>query len=138
MIGIAKAALTIGTSATAIAAGAAVALTNGGAVSLSTTGVSFVGRYGFYPEGTNHGGMAYPGKICDTSADGNPVFVHARVEGYGYGISTYERRGNTYCTVENAYVYDRDTPYVNSGQIQACQDRGIWSDLCSTSPKYKR
>ncbi len=122
----------------AAVASAATVPTRTGASNLSTTGVSFTGHYSFHSPGYDHGGMGYPGKICDTSADGNPVRVHAKVEGYGYGSSTWERRGNGNCTTEDQYVYDPAALYVTQGKIEACQDRGVLPDLCKASPTYYR
>ena len=122
----------------ALAISAIVSAATSGQVSLRATGVRFDGRYNFFPSSANHGGMGYPGFICDTSTDGNPVRVHAKVEGYGYGPSTWERRGNGNCAAENKYVYDPAALYVLTGKIEACQDRGILPDVCRASPTYAR
>ena len=131
-------ALVTGFSALAIVGGGAAFAASSGSVSLATTGVKFTGSYVFYASSVNRGGMGYPGSICDTATDGNPVRVHAKVAGYGYGASTWERRGNGYCTSENAYAYDPAANYVTQGMIEACQDRGVLPDLCKASPTYKR
>lgn len=125
-------------SVLSILAGTAAFAATSGPVSLSTTGVRFTGSYRFYPSSTNRGGMGYPGSICDTAADGNPVRVHAKVAGYGYGSSTWERRGSGTCTAENRYAYDPAAQYVTTGKIEACQDRGVLPDLCKESPTYRR
>jgi hypothetical protein len=129
-------------SATAVAGvGSSVALAaSSGAVHLSTTGVSFNGRYRFLPTNdlTDHGGFLYQGQLCDTSSDGNPVFVHATADGFGYGRRTYERGGNHHCKEISVVSYQLDTPFTKSAKIQVCQDRGIFSDLCATSTTYHR
>ncbi|GAA4841378.1 hypothetical protein GCM10023221_19130 [Luteimicrobium xylanilyticum] len=128
------------TTAACLAVGTVVAVAaTSHPLTLSTTGVKFSGSYVFYASGTNDGGLGYPGNICDTSADGNSVFVHAKVEGYGYGSKTYDKKGNSSCQSENMYSYAPGDLYVNYGWVQACQDRGtLVSDLCKASDKLER
>jgi hypothetical protein len=130
------------TDSTAVAGvGSTIALAaSAGAVHLVTTGVSFKGSYEFLPtnDDAHHGGFHYQGSLCDTSADGNPVFVHATADGFGYGPRTYERGGRGHCRDINMISYQLDTPYTKTAKIQVCQDRGIFSDLCATSTTYHR
>jgi len=134
--------LPTGTSGTTAVAGvgSTVALAaSSGAVHLSTTGVSFNGSYRFLPTNEGHGGFLYEGQLCDTSSDGNAVFVHATADGFGYGRRTYERDGNHHCKDISVESYQLDTPYTKSAKIQVCQDRGtLFSDLCATSTTYHR
>jgi len=139
-----KRTLTVATVAgTVLMGGAAAAVavsTGGGEQDLSTTGVSFKpGYYYFNAPSVSQGAFEIYGDLNDTAADGNAVFVHAKVEGYSYGTRVYNSGGAGTSKYVDRYYYAPDETYVTSGQYQACQDRGtLYSDLCATSSvKYR-
>lgn len=108
-----------------------------GAFELSRTGVEFNdGAYRWLASpgcGGESEGFDYSGSLKDTAADGNGVFVHAKVDGYGYtprithsggkGTSRWVSQGNVHVT--------GDVCWHETGKVQACQDRGTaFPDLC--------
>lgn len=111
---------------------------------LSASGVKLSndGGYYFYPQSSgpgNSGGMRYTGTLRDTRADGNNPFVHAKVEGYGYGPKLYVSGGSGSTRWIDQTVYDPAANRVNYGWVQACTDRGTaLPDYCDTSPRLNR
>ncbi len=121
----------------------AMAFAATGTFQLSATGVLFNGAGGgdadwklwadgngpsYYP---HNGGLQYYGYLRDKAADGNNVFVHAKVEGNGYATKIYNNDGNNSKLWVDQYVYAPDNEVAGNGRIEACQDRGsLFSDLC--------
>jgi len=125
----------------ALAVGLAACLPSGssGSFSLSATGVSFsTGQYVWQPAGgcpAVSAGFDYSGWLLDTAADGNSVFVHAKVDGYGYAPRTYNSDGNgsqLYVSESNIHASGQDC-YHTSGRVEVCQDRGtLFADVCTS------
>lgn len=121
----------IGTSAFAASTG-----------SLSTTGASFTGiTYSFDPWPCNStcqngtiSGMNYYGTLKDTSAsDGNSVFVHAKIDAYGYAARVYT--SSSLAVGQKVYVSDPPA----TGSVQLCRDRGtLYPDNCTSTPTLRR
>ena len=77
------------------------------------------------------GGLQYQGYLRDIEPDGNNVFSHAKVAGYGYATKIYNNGGNGTKKWVDQYVWDPQATRVDDGRIEACQDRGtLFSDLC--------
>ncbi|MEO6627982.1 MAG: hypothetical protein ABIP03_05375 [Aquihabitans sp.] len=75
------------------------------------------------------------GDLKDTSADGNGVFVHAKVDGYGYTPRIYNSGGNgTSLAINRSNVHvTGDVCYHETGKIEVCQDRGtLFPDVCTS------
>ena len=116
-----------------VAAGAAGALAaEDGNFSLGTTGVTFTsGYYKFKNGGSNDIDFHYSGYLKDTQADGNNVFVHGKVAGYGYGTKMYNNGGSGSVQFKSQYLNDPAASRVDTARVQACQDRGtLISNLC--------
>lgn len=111
--------------------------------SLSTTGASFTGgTYSFDPwpctsacGSGKFSGMNYSGTLKDTNAsDGNQVFVHAKVDAYGWSAATYT---GSSLSVSRKVTGGADPSM--SGQIEICRDRGaLLPNNCVASPKFTR
>lgn len=70
----------------------------------------------------------YSGTLNDTARDGNNVFVHGKVAGYGYGPRLYSPG------FKEQRLDDPAATRVSTANVQACQDRGTaFSDLCSSN-----
>lgn len=109
--------------------GIAIAADSGSMPRIAATGVEFSGgSYRFYYNECCRD-FATTGNLMDTQTDGNRVFVQARVAGYSYGGRTYTG------SIEYKRV-ERDDPaanFVNTADVQACQDRGTaFPDICDT------
>ncbi len=75
----------------------------------------------------------YTGYLKDTSSDGNSVFVHGKIEGYGYAPKYYVTSGNGTGATKSAYVYSNSITVAQNARVEACQDRGtLYSDLCAS------
>ena len=126
-------------AAAVVAAAAAPAFAAAsGTFSLSATGVQFnSGRYAWLPISGCSGateGYDYSGGLKDSAADGNGVFVHAKVDGYGYAPRIYNSAGSgTTKPIAQFNVHaSGDVCYHTSGRIEACQDRGLlFPDICT-------
>jgi len=101
---------------------------------LSASGVAFVNNYvTFHPSSVARGGMEYTGTLQDTASDGHNVFVHGKVEGYGYGPRLYSPG------YKDQNLYDPSATYVNTGSVQACTDRGTFgADSCASTGTLRR
>jgi hypothetical protein len=120
------------------ATGIAIAADSGSMTPLSTTGVRYDGgSYRFYYNEPSRD-FAVTGNLADTAADGNSVFVQARVAGYSYGGRQYNTSGS------GSVVYrrvERDDPaanFVSYADVQACVDRGsAFPDVCVSTRVYR-
>lgn len=115
-------------AASAVGAFAAV----DGNFSLGTTGVTFTsGYYKFKNGGSDDIDFYYSGYLKDTQADGNNVFVHGKVAGYGYGTKLYNNGGSGTVQFKSQNLNDPAASRVDTARVEACQDRGTFvSDLC--------
>jgi len=114
-----------------LVASAGTALAHSGSFpTISTTGVSFTGGYYAFADNTWYD-FYYSGTLNDTASDGNNVFVHGKVAGYGYGPRLYSPG------FKSQYLDDSSATRVSTANVQACQDRGTFvSDLCSSRNFY--
>lgn len=110
-----------------------------GTFQLSATGVQFnSGKYTWLAFAGCDGvakGYDYSGSLKDTAADGNAVFVHAKVDGYGYAPRIYNSNGNgTSRSVSQSNIHASGSAcYHESGRVQVCQDRGtLFPDVCTS------
>jgi hypothetical protein len=110
-----------------------------GTFSLSTTGVQFnSGAYTWLASPDCSGeseGFDYSGYLKDTAADGNAVFVQAKVDGYGWTPRIYQSGGSgTQKWIDRRNVHvSGDVCYHTTGKVEVCQDRGtLVPDLCTT------
>jgi hypothetical protein len=115
---------------TLVGTGTALAATSG-TFSLSDTGVSFSSGYYYFATNTNYD-FYYEGNLKDTAVDGNAVFVHGKVAGYGYGPKLYNSG------FKSQYLNDPAATWVSSGNVEACNDRGSFlPDYCDAKTFYK-
>lgn len=114
----------------ALAGSALAYLGSTGTFSLSTTGVAFNSAfYEFHNFETYD--FLYGGYLRDTGCDGNGVFVHAKIEAYGYAPRLTHGGCNTQ-SYKSQWIYSNDITYASSGRVEACQDRGtLYTDLCN-------
>lgn len=124
------AAMMIGSALPAFAA-------SSGSFSLSASGVAFerasydwvpVGSCGGASEGFNCGGT-----LRDTQADGDGVFVHAAVDGYGWAPKIYNSSGaGRVRSIRQTNIHATgDVCYHTSGRVEVCRDRNApWPDRC--------
>jgi hypothetical protein len=113
--------------------------TQSGTFQLSATGVAFQdGNYTWLASsgcGAPAEGFDYSGFLKDTAADGNGVFVQAKVDGYGWTPRIYHSGGGgTRRWIDRSNVHvDGDVCYHETGKVQVCQDRGtLFPDSCDT------
>lgn len=120
------------TGAVLVAGATSAVAAASGTFTLGTTGVTFTSAsYNFYVGQSNGTDFGYRGNLNDTASDGNNVFVHGKVAGYGYGPRLYSPG------YKEQYLNDPAATAVNSAAVQACQDRGVFSDLCSAKTFYR-
>lgn len=112
--------------------GVAMAADAGPMPTLSNTGVAFDGgNYRFYYNECCRD-FAATGNLRDTARDGNAVFVHARVAGYAYSGRVCNRAGAGMYLYTRLERDDYQATYVNTADVQACQDRGtLAADICA-------
>ncbi len=132
--------------ATAILAVAALPAAAKTTSNLSTTGASLTGiNYAFDPwpctsacVGGHWSAMDYSATVKDTNAgDGNDVFVHAKVDAYGYAAREYTSSAARSRSISQSIVGGADP--AQSGQIQVCRDRGtLLPDNCAATPVLYR
>lgn len=97
---------------------------NSGTFTLETTGVRFGnGEFAFYRYESKD--FSYYGYLNDTAADGNGVFVHGKVAGYGYGPRLYSEGW------KSQWLDDGAANMVSTANVEACVDRGtLYPDRC--------
>ena len=110
-----------------------------GRFELNATGVALEGgRYTWLASsGCDHPaeGFDYSGYLKDTAADGNGVFVQAKVDGYGWTPRIYHSGGSgTRKWIDRRNVHVTGAVcYHETGRVQVCQDRGtLFPDICRT------
>jgi hypothetical protein len=110
-----------------------------GTFSISKTGVAFnTGKYSWLAIKGCSGdseGFTYSGSLKDTAADGNAVFVHAKVDGYGYAPRIYNSSGSgsSKAIAQTNIHATGSVCYHTSGNVEACQDRGtLFPDICGS------
>ena len=115
-----------------------------GTFSLGATGVQFnSGKYAWLAVSGCSGnaeGYNYSGSLKDTAADGNGVFVHAKVDGYGSAARIYHSGGSgTSRSLSQPNIHSNGSVcYHTSGRVEVCQDRGtLIPDIC-TSKSFTR
>jgi hypothetical protein len=88
--------------------------------------------------GVNCGPMEYWGYLHDTKADGDGVYVQAKVEGFGWSSAHWNSSGNGHSVWEDWNNYASGDSVVSHGWVQACVDDSIISDTCSVSGQLTR
>jgi hypothetical protein len=134
-MGIRRTAVTTGIAGAFLVAAAtsAVAYTKAsGTFSQSTTGVQFQSAsYKFLVNETYD--FYYTGYLKDTAADGHSVFVHGKIDGYGYGPSLYHSGGYNTGATKSQYLYTSSTNQVGYAKVESCTDRGtLYADYCDS------
>lgn len=115
-------------------AGSALAYAgSSGGFQLGTTGVQFQnGYYTFLNYEAND--FYYQGDLKDTARDGNSVFVHAKIDAYGYSQRLYVTCGSGCSVFKSQYLNSYDITKASNARVEACQDRGtLYSDLCDSA-----
>lgn len=113
-----------------LASGGTALAHSGSFSTISTTGVSFTGGYYAFADNNTYD-FRDSGTLNDTATDGNNVFVHGKVAGYGYGTRLYSPG------YKSQYLNDPAATRVSTANVQACQYRGTaFSDLCSSRNFY--
>jgi len=118
------------TGAFLLASGGTALAHSGSFSTISTTGVSFTSGYYAFANNTSYD-FRYSGNLNDTASDGNNVFVHGKVAGYGYGPRLY---GAGY---KSQYLDDPAANFVSTANVQVCVDRGtLYADRCASRNFY--
>jgi hypothetical protein len=127
-------------------AGTALAASSGAIPTISAEGVRFArGSYRFDPWPCTsacylgkYSGFNYYGELNDLENDGHDVFVHAKVDGYGYSTRIYRKIGVGVSLVSQK-VYDTNGDPSQRGMVEACTDRGtLIPDSCQAKGWFYR
>ncbi|MFN8075533.1 MAG: hypothetical protein U0Q15_08955 [Kineosporiaceae bacterium] len=125
--------------------GTAWAAMSGSIPNFSTNGAAFSGgTYRFDPwpctsacyQGT-WSGWHYSGKLADTKDDGHTIFMHGKVDGYGWGPNISWRGGANTSTPVSQWLIGGADP-VQTGQLEICVNRGVLPDYCAKSVVISR
>lgn len=141
----ASAAILAGTLVVA-ATGTAMAASSGKIKPMAADGVAFAdGTYQFDPwpctsacDQGKFSGFNYYGTLHDMKADKHDVFVHAKVDGYGYAARIYLKGGPGHSSVSQRVLDVNGDPSTRA-MVEVCTDKGTFGpDSCDRRGWFRR